>query len=71
MKIQQSGNKIKVIGIGQDWSGEGVFDGSEGYYDWKFKSGNEGRTTIYIDSDGNLFGDVKGQITPWTYIGTR
>jgi len=71
MKIKQSGNKITVKGIGQDWSGKGEFEGDEGYYDWKFSNGNKGRTTIYIDSKGNLFGEVKGQITPWTYIGTR
>jgi len=71
MKITQSGKKITVKGIGQEWSGEGKFDGNEGYYDWKFSNGKTGRTKIYIDADGNLFGEVRGQITPWNYIGTR
>jgi|GEM_PF-6693310 len=71
MKITQSGKKIKVKGIGQEWTGEGQFDGNEGYYDWEFSNGKTGRTTIYLDADRNLYGEVKGQITPWTFIGTR
>lgn len=52
-----------------DWEGRGVIDGDEGYYDWVFEDGKRGRTTIRIDSAGQLRGQVRGAGIDWDYIG--
>lgn len=55
----------------RDWSGRGVIDGAEGYYDWAFGDGKKGRTTFRIDSQGRLQGQVRGAGIDWDYIGRR
>lgn len=73
----QSGNKFS-IGIASptgnpanDWEGEGVIEGSGGYYSWRFKDGKTGRTTFSIDQAGNLHGQVRGSGINWDYVARR
>ncbi len=73
----QQGRKFSV-GIAEptgnpkvDWEGRGVIDGDKGYYDWDFPDGKKGRTTISIDSKGQLRGQVRGTKINWDYIGRR
>jgi len=66
-KIGENGLKVQ----GDIWEGEVKFDGKQGYYLWKFKDGRSGRTDIYLDSSGILFGDVKGSGIDWTYWASR
>ena len=56
---------------GDLWEGEVTFDGKRGHYLWKFKDGRTGRTDIYLDSTGILFGRVKGSGIDWTYWASR
>jgi hypothetical protein len=75
MKISaQRGSKFS-IGIAsptgnptQDWKGDGVVKGDEGYYDWVFTDGKKGRTTFNIDEAGNLHGKVRGSGINWDYV---
>lgn len=66
MRIEQYGSEIRVFGSG--WSGIGNFDGRTGYYDWRFPSGDAGRTTFYYDGQ-SLMGSVRGktQSTNWNF----
>jgi hypothetical protein len=54
-----------------DWDGRGFIDGDRGYYDWTFRDGKKGRTTFFIDREGNLHGQVRGAGLDWNYIGRR
>ena len=78
MKITlQDGNRFTISiaqptgSPGVDWQGHGVIDGKRGHYDWVFPNGWTGRTTITIDADGNLRGQVRGSGIAWDYIGKR
>lgn len=70
-KAEESGLKV----YGHNWKGDVTFDGTQGYYLWKFKDGRTGRTDFFIDSTGTLFGKVKGDDAAadinWTYWGSR
>ncbi len=73
----QRGNQFSV-GIAvptgdpaQDWKGNGVINGGEGYYDWVFGDGKRGRTTFRIDQAGNLYGMVRGTGVNWDYEALR
>jgi len=74
---EQRGNQFSV-GIAvpsgnpsQDWKGNGVINGLEGYYDWVFGDGKRGRTTFRIDQAGNLHGVVRGSGVNWDYEALR
>jgi hypothetical protein len=56
---------------GIDWKGHGTIHGKDGHYDWTFPDGKQGRTTIRIDADGNLVGQVRGAGIDWDYVGKR
>lgn len=58
-----------VHGLG--WSGEGDFDGTRGFYDWVFADGKRGRTTLQMDSNGTLHGQVRGAGIDWDYMAMR
>jgi len=73
----QSGNQFS-IGISvptgdpaQDWNGNGVVNGVEGYYDWVFTDGKRGRTTFRIDEAGDLHGMVRSSGINWDYVARR
>jgi hypothetical protein len=78
MKISQQQGSEFVIGIakptghaGMDWKGRGIINGKQGHYDWVFPDGKTGRTTITIDADGNLCGQVRGSGIDWDYVAKR
>lgn len=54
-----------------DWTGRGTFKGSSGHYDWTFPDGKTGRTTLSIDADGRLLGQVRGAGIDWDYMARR
>ena len=51
-----------------DWQGQGVIKGNTGHYDWVFPDGKTGRTTITIDDDGVIHGQVRGSGLYWDYV---
>jgi hypothetical protein len=60
------------IGVaGVDWEGRGVITGKDGHYDWVFPDGKTGTTTITIDENGNLVGQVRGAGIDWDYVAQR
>jgi len=59
---------FSIRGLDQAWSGKGRIDGNNGYYNWEFVTGERGRTTFTINSNGTLKGEVRGEIAPWTYL---
>ena len=63
-----TGKDFSIRGLDQPWSGKGRIDGNRGYYDWTFVTGERGKTTFAINSDGTLKGEVRGEIAPWTYL---
>ena len=69
MRIKADGTNIVVNG--QGWTGRGSFDGQRGYYDWQFTDGKRGRTTIRLDADGKLHGEVRGSGLDWNYQALR
>lgn len=67
MKIKAvEGDQISVSG--DDWEGLGTTNGKQGYYDWKFTDGRQGRTTFLIKSDGTLEAHVSGPGIDWWYL---
>ena len=54
---------------GNTWTGEGELRGRWGFYDWIFTDRPDmtGRTDIYLDEAGILYGRVKGSGLDWTY----
>jgi uncharacterized protein (UPF0333 family) len=69
LEFEVDGTDLKVHG--HDWKGNVTFDGKQGYYNWKFVDGKSGRTNIYLNSSGILFGRVRGSGIDWTYWGIR
>lgn len=67
--IQVTGDGFSVLG--DVWTAQGVFDGTNGYYDWVFTDGRRGRTTIRMDASGALHGQVRGAGIDWDYVATR
>ena len=67
MKIDATGLTV----LGDSWTGKVTFDGKQGYYLWEFKDGRSGRTDIYLDETGILYGKVKGSGIDWTYWASR
>jgi len=65
----QHANRFTVGG--QDWSGDGVMEGADGHYDWRFHDGRMGRTTVRVGRAGRLHGHVVGSGIDWHYIGER
>jgi opacity protein-like surface antigen len=73
----QTGNRF-LIGISErstnpaeNWRGQGILDGSDGYYDWTFSDGKKGRTTFTLDANGNLRGHVLGSGIDWHYVAEK
>ena len=64
-------NRTRLTVSGDSWDGEGIFDGKQGHYIWKFKDGRSGRTDISLDETGLLYGVVKGSGIDWTYWASR
>ena len=60
-----------IFARGKDWKGQGRIDGKQGYYDWKFEDGKNGRTTILINDNGTLQGRVFGSGLDWWYLARR
>jgi hypothetical protein len=60
-----------IIARGKDWKGAGRIDGKQGYYDWEFVDGKNGRTTILVNADGTLQGRVFGSGLDWWYLARR
>ena len=59
MRITQSGNRIQLSGNG--WTGTGTFNGTSGYYDWRYQSGKSGHTTLTFNTNTEtLQGNVRG-----------
>ncbi len=69
MRIEVRGAEIAASGDG--WNGRGSFDGTRGYYDWQFADGRRGRTTIALDGDCVLHGQVRGSGLDWDYQAQR
>lgn len=69
LEFKMEGKQLMVVG--NTWKGDVVFDGTRGHYLWEFEDGRTGRTDIYLDSSGTLFGRVKGGNIDWTYWATR
>ena len=71
MRIKVEGTRLKVFG--DSWSGEGTFDGEQGYYDWEFHdgSGRTGSTKLRLDREGYLYGTVSGSGIDWSYWASR
>lgn len=67
MTVDATSLKVK----GDKWEGRGSFNGELGYYDWKFEDGKSGRTDIYLDKTGILYGKVEGSEIDWTYWASR
>src|SRR5438552_18860343 len=71
--VSQDGNRFVIriaVPSGNpavDWQGRGVIDGNQGHYDWVFPDGKTGRTTIRLDADGHLRGQVRGSGIDWDY----
>lgn len=66
----RGGSNIFVRGA--DWKGAGkMTDRKQGYYDWEFEDGKNGRTTILINDDGTLQGRVFGSGLDWWYLARR
>ena len=57
--------------IGRDWDGTGRMENGKGYYDWRFQDGRTGRTQLYLDRSGILFGWVEGANINWTFWGIK
>lgn len=68
MELSDSGELV-VKGI--NWRGRGKVDGRWGYYDWVFDNNPQrvGRTRIYLNEAGLIYGHVKGSDLNWTYWG--
>ncbi len=56
--------EFSIRGLDEAWSGEGSIDGNNGYYHWVFVTGERGKSTFKINSDGTLKGEVRGEIEP-------
>ena len=67
----RTGPDFSVRGLDQGWSGEGRIEGNEGFYLWVFATGERGKTTFTVNSDGSLKGEVRGEIAAWTYLARR
>lgn len=65
IKLTIRGTILTVAGDG--FSGQGTFDGKTGYYDWQFGDGRAGRTTLSLDADGVLHGQVRGSSIAWDF----
>jgi hypothetical protein len=57
--MAREGDGFSVRGSNDAWSGEGRVDGTGGYYNWVFSTGETGKTTFTINPDGTLKGDVR------------
>src|SRR5260370_14576900 len=74
MRIKMEGTRLNVTGsgvLGNEWNGQGTFDGKKGYYDWEFKDGKMGSTQIHLDTEGILWGEVQGSGIDWGYWATK
>jgi hypothetical protein len=67
----QDKDTFLVQGKGQTWVGDGKIEGKQGYYDWRFDNGSNGRTTFVINPDGTLTGHVIGSGIDWKYLARR
>jgi hypothetical protein len=63
---------------GYGWSGEGMFDGEKGYYDWQLNDSYFGHTDFRLLKDGRIKGRVENapsekQPNPleWVYLGKK
>lgn len=63
--------KGQLIVVGNDWQGDVTFDGTRGYYRWQFDDGRTGKTDIFLDETGILYGHVHGSGLDWTYWASR
>ena len=66
MELDETG-ALRVAG--STWTGRGELRGRWGFYDWTFTEQPQmtGRTDIYLDEAGILYGRVKGSGLDWTY----
>jgi len=70
--FNQSGSEFAVRA--QDWNAQGHISGRDGYYDWRFASGElagqTGRTTFTVQPNGDLVGKVQGDRPElkWAYL---
>jgi hypothetical protein len=68
LAIRTHGSSITVLGIGQDWTGQGQINGASGFYNWRFSNGASGRTDLTVNADGSLQGHVLGAGLNWWYV---
>jgi hypothetical protein len=69
------GERFKIRGVGQAWTGTGSIRGTRGHYEWRL--GGEGhitgRTTFEVGKDGKLHGETRssgGQLI-WKFVADR
>lgn len=65
------GSALPTSNPALDWEGRGTIEGNKGHYDWVFQNGARGRTTLTVEANGHLLGQVRGAGMDWDFIGKR
>jgi hypothetical protein len=53
------------------WRGSRKFEGQSGHNFWSFSEGRNGHTTLWLDQNGLLHGQVREAPVDWDFVATR
>jgi hypothetical protein len=56
---------FNIVGLGQNWIGKGVVYSNNGFYRWKFGSGETGVTRFKFNNNSILDGEVIFDTNPY------